>query len=119
MKKPFLISTSSPQPAAPRAQMSCANVLDGRGRGRAAHRRAHGWLADPAIYRADFANRWRALMVHLFGSREDCAAAFGVTFQTACNWWDGSCRPSGDRVALAAITWPVEFAQFLGVRDGA
>ncbi|MCV2877590.1 hypothetical protein OE699_01890 [Sedimentimonas flavescens] len=95
--------------------MSHANPFDGRGRGRAAHRRAHGWAVEPDAYRVAFCGRWQGLMQHLFRTREDVASAFGVTFQTACNWWDGTNRPSGDRVALAAITWPEEFARFMGV----
>jgi hypothetical protein len=33
-----------------------------------------------------------------------------VTFQTACNWWNGTHRPSGDKVALAALRDPQRFA---------
>ncbi|KEP68403.1 hypothetical protein DL1_11850 [Thioclava dalianensis] len=74
----------------------------------------HGWRYDPQPYRLEFLDRWAALIQHLFVTREDVASGFGVTFQTACNWWDGLNRPSGDKVALAAITWPDDFARFMG-----
>ena len=94
--------------------MSHPNPFEGRGRGHAAHRRAHGWVVEPVAYRRDFLPRWGALIRDLFRTREDVASAFGVTFQTACNWWDGSNRPSGDKVALAALTWPEDFARHMG-----
>ena len=119
MKKPRIIATSSDQPSKAPGQMSRPNVFrghpnEGRGAGRAAHRRVHGWRYDPLPYRAEFLDRWAALIRHLFVTREDVAAGFGVTFQTACNWWDGLNRPSGDKVALAAVTWPDEFTRFMG-----
>ena len=64
-------------------------------------------------YRASFPARWSALVRDLFATREEVVASFGVTFQTACNWWDGACRPTGDVVAAAAIRWPETFARFL------
>jgi len=114
MTKPRIIATSSVQPAKAFVQKSHPNPFEGRGRGRAAHRRAHGWCVDPIQYRVAFLDHWSDLIRHLFVTREDVAAAFGVTFQTACNWWDGINRPSGDKVALAAVTWPDEFARFMG-----
>ncbi|MDS9468192.1 hypothetical protein RGQ15_11505 [Paracoccus sp. MBLB3053] len=50
--------------------------------------------------------RWSHLMIASFGSREECAVHFGVTFQTACNWFDGMCRPYGDIVDYAVETLP-------------
>lgn len=88
--------------------------MDGRGRGRAARCRAHARLSDPRAFRMDFPQRWSALVRHLFATREALAADFGVTFQTACNWWDGACRPTGDVVAAAALNWPEDFARFMG-----
>lgn len=88
--------------------------IAGRGRGRAALRRGHGWRLDPDRFRAGFCGQWGALLRHLFVSREAVAVHFGVTFQCACNWWDGQNRPSGDKVAMAAIAWPEDFARFMG-----
>ena len=84
------------------AQMSHASVFDGRGRSRGAARRAHVRRGGGA----DFARRWSLLMIASFPSREACAVHFGVTFQTACNWFDGHCRPYGDAVAHAVETLP-------------
>lgn len=114
MTKPRLVSSHAGKPAPRAVQKSCLNPFDGRGRNAAAHRRAHGRLVDPCIYRASFLERWSDLIRHLFRTRDAVAVAFGVTFQTACNWWEGSNRPSGDKVALAALSWPEEFQRFMG-----
>ena len=93
-----------------RAQMSPANALDrGRGRSAADRRRAHVAPFD----REDFLRRWSLLMIASFPSREVCAVHFGVTFQTACNWFDGSNRPYGDKIAHAALSLP-RFAEIMG-----
>ena len=91
------------QAASPRLQMSRDRAFDGRGRSAAAARRAH---ANFTLDREQFARHWSLLMIASFGSREECAVHFGVTFQTACNWFDGMCRPYGDAVAHAVETLP-------------
>ena len=93
--------------------MSCSNPLEGRGRDRAAHRAA-SW-ACPQVFRTDFADRWSRLIRQQCRSREEVSSRFEVTFQTGCNWWDGGiCRPSGDKVALAALWWPEAFRTIIG-----
>ena len=82
-------------------QMSRATQFDGRGRGRDAARRAH---ADHGTDRATFLRRWSLLMIASFASREVCAVHFGVTFQTACNWFDGLNAPYGHHVDHATRT---------------
>lgn len=89
-------------------QMSCRNPLDS-GRGRGPSRRA----AHVAPDRGDFMRAWSLLMIGSFTSREACALHFGVTFQTACNWFDGRHRPYGDAVAHAALSLP-RFAEVIG-----
>ncbi|MDB6177919.1 hypothetical protein PAF17_10445 [Paracoccus sp. Z330] len=80
-------------------QMSHANLLDGRGRGHRHIRRAHVHAHRPD--RAVFLQRWSLLMIASFDSREACAVHFGVTFQTACNWFDGLNAPYGHHVDFA------------------
>lgn len=58
---------------------------------------------DPRWMRAAFADVWAGWLAREFDSREEVAVAFRVTFQTACNWWDGTTRPSGDKVFLAML----------------
>ncbi len=82
-------------------QMSHANPFDGRGRGRDAARSAH---AGHSTDRAAFLRRWSLLMIASFASREVCAVHFGVTFQTACNWFDGLNAPYGHHVDHATRT---------------
>jgi hypothetical protein len=52
---------------------------------------------------------WAGLMARRCGSREEAAVVFGVTFQTACNWFDGFSTPTGDKVLMAVAMWPEEF----------
>ena len=100
------------QAASPRPQMSHPNAFDGRGRSAAAARRAH---ASFRLDRDQFARRWSLLMIASFGSREECAVHFGVTYQAACNWFDGICRPYGDIVAHAVETLP-RYAEIMQAR---
>ena len=110
---------------------SSPNPFEGRGRGRAAARRAHyrvqphgasltlwnvEWIApeDARAYRADFKRRWQAFLRAEFRSTEAVAAHFGVTFQAAWNWWEGLNSPSGHTVALAAMQFPMAFAAQFG-----
>ena len=79
-------------------QMSHANPFEGRGRCRDAARRAH---AGHSTDRDAFLRRWSLLMIASFASREVCAVHFGVTFQTACNWFDGLNAPYGHHVDYA------------------
>lgn len=98
------------QPDGARRQMSHASLFDGRGRSRDAARRAHGRI-NPQ--RDAFLRRWSLLMIASFASRESCAVHFGVTFQTACNWFDGNCAPYGHHVDHAVQT-PPRYADIMG-----
>lgn len=80
------------------AQMSRPNAFVGRGRGASAARRAH---VHHRPDRDQFLSRWSLLMIASFPSREACAVHFGVTFQTACNWFDALNAPYGHHVDFA------------------
>ena len=56
---------------------------------------------DPRSFRARFASYWSDFIHANYRSPEEVSVSFGVTFQTACNWWHGTNRPSGDVVARA------------------
>ncbi|MDO5658316.1 MAG: hypothetical protein Q4G36_08340 [Paracoccus sp. (in: a-proteobacteria)] len=84
-------------------------MFDGRGRSPAARRRAH--IAPPQ--RDDFTRNWSLLMIASFARREDVAAHFEVSFQTACNWVDGLHRPYGDAVEHARRTLP-RYVEIMG-----
>lgn len=108
--------TSRDRLAPARAQMSRANAFapqGGRGRSRSSARGAHVWAADPARRRDEFLRRWSRLMLASFASPEGCALWADATAQSARNWMDGSHRPCGDVVALAALTLP-GFAAVMG-----
>jgi len=99
----------APADLAPRrGQMSHANGFDraGRGRGAAAARRVS---VPPVITRHAATVFWADLVGRRCASREECAVVFDVTFQTACNWFDGFSCPTGDKVMMAMRMWPEEF----------
>jgi hypothetical protein len=55
---------------------------------------------DPDAMRLRFPDIWSAFLHEHYRNPEEVAVAFGVRFQTACNWWAGTNRPTGDKVAL-------------------
>lgn len=79
-----------------RAQMSHANVF------------------EPHRFRAKFPDQWSGFLRAHFRNAEEVAVTFDVTYQTARNWLEGSHRPSGDNVALAAVSMPRRFAAAFG-----
>lgn len=100
-------SVSPAHPARRVAPVSRAN----RSPKSAAVRRAHGWIShDPRDERAQLPARWSAFIRSEFRSREAVAAYFGVVFNTACNWWDGSCAPSSAALMTAYRQMPRAFA---------
>jgi len=97
-RPPFRVIASG-QPAPVSRQMSPGRGFDPR----------RDW-ALPDVPRAAAVRFWAELMARRCGTREACAVMFGVTFQTACNWFDGFSCPTGDRVMMAVRAWPEEFA---------
>lgn len=89
-------------------QKSHANRVDGRGRSVAARRRVQV-MPVISVTPTEARDFWAALMARRCGSRENCAVMFAVTFQTACNWFDGFSTPTGDKVMQAQRWWPEEF----------
>lgn len=69
---------------------------------------------DPFRMKAEFPLLWSRYLKASFRTPEDVSAAFNVTLQTSYNWWAGDHRPSGDKVALAALNDPVRFAAAMG-----
>ena len=67
-------------------------------------------ILEPDRMRFEFPDLWSAYLRASFRNPEMVSVAFGVTFQTACNWWNATHRPSGDKVALAALRDPEGFA---------
>ena len=66
-------------------------------------------LVAPFLSRAEATLIWADLVARRCRSREAAADQFKVTFQTACNWFDGFSCPTGDKVMLALRWWPEEF----------
>lgn len=95
--------------------MSRANVLPVGGRGRDAvtmHRARGRVVLDVSPDEAMLA--WSRLVEDCCGDRETCRAVFGVTFQTACNWFDAFSRPQLDKVMKAYRLYPAAFARHMG-----
>ena len=119
------MSLSSPRlVAAPRSlpqrgfgvgQMSRANgfPIGGRGRDATSRNRARGRvMLDVSPDEAMVA--WSRFVASVCRDREDCRAVFGVTFQTACNWYDAASRPQLDKVMKAYRAYPDAFERFMG-----
>lgn len=69
---------------------------------------------DPHRFRAVFPDRWAGFLRAHHRNPEEVAYCYDVTFRTAMNWWDGVVRPTGDKVALAAICFPADFQACFG-----
>lgn len=102
-RAPRVASPAYPAPS--RGQMSQPRAVD-RGRSAQAMRRIS---VAPVITRHERIVFWADLVARRCGSREACAVMFQVTFQTACNWFDGFSCPTGDKVMDAIEMWPEEF----------
>lgn len=94
------------QPAPRRAPMSPSSLVDPRRRARPLR----------AVSPLEAAEAWARFVAETTGSREACAMTFGVTFQCACNWFDGVSRPYLDKVMLGARLFPAAFDRHL--REG-
>lgn len=69
---------------------------------------------EPRGFRAFFAARWGAFLRENYRNPEEVAAAFGVRYQTALNWWQGVNAPSGWASALASQTHAESFSEHMG-----
>jgi hypothetical protein len=112
MSSSFKPRIVSPHPAPRFGQTSHPNPFAGRGRSAAAHRR----VSVAPITKVGAVVFWADLVDRRCNSREHCAVVFGVTFQTACNWYDGFSCPTGDKVLLAIDLWPDEFTDLSRAR---
>jgi hypothetical protein len=96
-------------------QMSQANAFDGRGRQTGAVRWRRGRLSANTVTFATPIDRdacmdgWRRFCRAISNSRTDLQRRADVTFQTACNWYDGKVVPTGDKMLWAATEFPREF----------
>lgn len=123
--KPRLVVANDRQSARAGGQKSFARIIDGprltEGRGRAGRRGADRRLpAVPGrsrvlvvadVTRAEAIDRWVALINDHCGTRERCAVMFDVTFQTACNWFDGVSAPSAAAMFQAVDWWGDDMAR--------
>ena len=73
-------------------------------------RKSFDKVFDPYRFRSEFPDLWSTYLRSSFRNAETVSVTFDVTFQTACNWWNGTHRASGDKVALAALRDPEGFA---------
>lgn len=101
------------------AQMSPANGFEGRGRWPGAARQRVGRLSARTVTfactpdRDDFMDAWRRFVRETSKTRTRCQKEYDVTFQTACNWFNGERVPTGDKVAHAYTLHPGVAAQLL------
>lgn len=99
--------------------MSQANAFEGRGRWSGAARWRRGRLAASTVTFATPVDRdtcmenWGRFCRTVTRSRTDLCRRADVTFQTACNWYDGKVVPTGTAMLWAATEFPREFAAIL------
>lgn len=112
--KPRLIAATGGQSASAPRLTSLPNMFDRRTGRRQADRvrpvSRPTCLPVADVTRDAAIDRWIALITRHCGSREACAAMFGVTFQTACNWFDGVSAPSAAAVFQAVDWWGDDLA---------
>ena len=114
MSRSTPILVASDPSARSAGQMSHANRFapaGGRGRSVRSMRRAQGAVGPLDVCAVRVA--WSRFVAVVCGSREECAVVFGVTFQTACNWFDGFSTPTGDKVMQASADFPEAYAAML------
>ncbi|KFI27794.1 hypothetical protein CN97_00870 [Haematobacter massiliensis] len=67
--------------------------------------KSHPKVLNPTILRACLADYWARFLQQNYARPEEVSVAFGVTYQTACNWWEGLHKPLGDKTTLAGRAW--------------
>lgn len=113
---PRRLSAVPREGAARAGQMSPSNRMvcaDQRRRGRAVIRVCQPGAVRPDVSRAAARAGWARFVARTCGSRDACAVVFGVTFQCACNWFDGFSAPQGDKMLLGAACFPAAFADLV------
>lgn len=105
---PRLVSSqSAPMRRTGAVQMSPANAFEGRGRWPGAARQRVGRLSPRTVTfasppdRDDFMDAWRRFLKLTSKTRTNVVREYDVTFQTACNWFNGERVPTGDKVGHA------------------
>ncbi|EBA11770.1 hypothetical protein [Roseobacter sp. CCS2] len=78
---------------------------------------AKAWEGDPvppSEYRASFPRLWARFLRSSFRNWQDVAGFFEVDDRTARNQWQGLHKPTGDKVAMAALAHPEAFRLHCG-----
>ena len=65
-------------------------------------------VLEPGSFKAFFAVRFAQFLRDNYRRPEEVAVAFGVHYNTACNWLEGNHRAHGDVVAMAYELHPEE-----------
>ena len=70
-------------------------------------------VLDPRQFKAFFAHRFSVFLHENYRNAEEVSVVFGVRYQTALNWWQGTTKPSGDTVAYAFTRHGESLLQYL------
>lgn len=112
-------SSQNPVRRTPAGQMSPANAFEGRGRWPGVARQRVGRLSARTVTfastpdRDDFMEAWRKFLRATSKTRTNVVREYDVTFQTACNWFNGERVPTGDKVGHAFTLYEAEAHQLL------
>lgn len=99
--------------------MSLANAFEGRGRWPGQARQRVGRLSPRTVTfvstpdRDAFMGAWAKFLKLTSKTRTSVVREYDVTFQTACNWFNGERVPTGDKVGHAFTLYRAEAEQLL------
>lgn len=99
--------------------MSPANAFEGRGRSPGSARQRIGRLSPRTVTFASapdrdaFMGAWAKFLKLTSRTRTAVVREYDVTFQTACNWFNGERVPTGDKVGHAFTLYEAEAQQLL------
>lgn len=71
-------------------------------------------VIDPRGFKAFFKQRFSEFLQANYRNAEEVAVIYGVRYQTALNWWQGTNAPSGDTTTLACLRHGQKFIDFMG-----
>jgi hypothetical protein len=71
-------------------------------------------VIDPRGFRVFFKHRFAQFLHTNYRNAEEVSVVYGVRYQTALNWWQGTNAPSGDTTTLAAMMHGQSYLDFMG-----
>ena len=74
---------------------------------------SHTKVLDPRGFKMFFKHRFAEFLQANYRNAEEVSVNYGVRYQTALNWWQGTNAPSGDSTTLAAMVHGDAYTDFM------